>query len=164
MATLHLMCGLPCSGKTTLAKQLEHQHIAIRLTPDEWHTRLFGQDVDHSDHDARHNLVEAIMWEIAERALELNTNVILDFGFWSKQERDDFCSKAAALGATSKIHFLDVPGEELLRRLAARNAQLPDKTFAIPEEKLKQWIARFQAPTQEELESNFSDSSSSEII
>jgi predicted kinase len=34
MATLHLICGLPCSGKTTLAKQLEQQHAALRLTTD----------------------------------------------------------------------------------------------------------------------------------
>ena len=36
MATLHLMVGLPCSGKTTLAKQLEQERSALRLTPDEW--------------------------------------------------------------------------------------------------------------------------------
>ena len=36
VATLHLMVGLPCSGKTTLAKQLEQERSALRLTPDEW--------------------------------------------------------------------------------------------------------------------------------
>lgn len=159
MAILHLMCGLPCSGKTTLAKRLERQHAALRLTPDEWHTRLFGQDVDHPDHDARHNLVEAIMWEVAARVLELGTNVILDFGLWAKEERDEFRSRATVLGASSELHFLDVSEEELLKRLAARNAHLPDKTFAIPEAKLKAWIQMFQTPTKEELESHFSDSS-----
>ena len=44
MATLHLMVGLPCSGKTTLARKLEHERSALRLTPDEWQLRLFGQD------------------------------------------------------------------------------------------------------------------------
>jgi predicted kinase len=69
MATLYLMCGLPCSGKTTLAKELEHTHAALRLTPDEWHTCLFGQDVEHPEYDSRHNLIEAIMWEVATRAV-----------------------------------------------------------------------------------------------
>jgi len=32
---LHLICGLPGSGKTTLAKKLEREHTAIRLCPDE---------------------------------------------------------------------------------------------------------------------------------
>ena len=35
MATLHLMVGLPGSGKTTLAHRLETQYSALRLTVDE---------------------------------------------------------------------------------------------------------------------------------
>jgi predicted kinase len=153
MATLHLMCGLPCSGKTTLAKQLEYQHAALRLTTDEWHIHLFGKDwLADPEHDTKHNRVEAIMWEVAARVLTLGVNVILDFGLWVKEEREDFRARAAALGANSETHFVDVSEEELLKRLAVRNAQLPDKTFAIPEAKLREWIKTFQAPTAEELE------------
>ena len=36
MATLFLICGLPGAGKTTLARQLEATHAALRLCPDEW--------------------------------------------------------------------------------------------------------------------------------
>jgi predicted kinase len=46
VATLHLMAGLPCSGKTTLAQKLESERSALRLTPDEWQVRLFGQDAE----------------------------------------------------------------------------------------------------------------------
>ena len=151
MPTLHLICGLPCAGKTTLAKQLEQQHHALRLTPDEWHTRLFGQDAQEAEHDARHSLIEAMLWDVASRALTLGVNVILDFGFWGQSEREDFRTRAAQLGAGSEIHFLDVPADELLRRLAVRNAQLPSGTFAIPENSLRQWINVFQAPTADEL-------------
>jgi hypothetical protein len=35
MATLHLMCGLPGSGKTTLAERIERESNALRLSP-EW--------------------------------------------------------------------------------------------------------------------------------
>lgn len=151
MATLHLMCGLPCSGKTTLAKELEHTHAALRLTPDEWHTRLFGQDLADPAHDDRHNLIEAIMWEVAARVLSLGTNVILDFGLWAKEEREDFRARATKLGASTKVHFLTVSEEELLERLAMRNAHLPQNTFAIPEEQLKVWMQIFQPPTADEL-------------
>jgi len=40
--TLYVMVGLPGSGKTTLAKQLERRHDDLRLTPDEWMMPLFG--------------------------------------------------------------------------------------------------------------------------
>ncbi len=152
MATLHLMVGLPFSGKTTLAKELEQERSALRLTPDEWQIGLFGQDAEEPEHDARHGFIEAMLWNIASRALELGTNVILDYGFWAREEREDFRTRAKRLGASSEVHFLDVPEEELLRRLAIRNSQPSPESFHISEESMKPWIAFFQKPTPEELE------------
>src|SRR5437763_15102647 len=63
------MVGLPCSGKSTLARTLEHEHSALRLTPDEWQLRLFGQDAEAPEHNARHTLIETLQWEVASRAL-----------------------------------------------------------------------------------------------
>lgn len=157
MATLHLMVGLPCSGKTTLARQLEQQQSALRLTPDEWQIGLFGQDAHEPEHDARHSFIEAMLWKIASRALELGTNVILDYGFWAREERDDYRQRARRLGARTEIHFLDVPEAELLRRLAARNAQPSPESFYIAEESMRPWIAFFQRPTADELEGDAPD-------
>ena len=152
MATLHLMVGLPCSGKTTLAQKLEREQSALRLTTDEWHVRLFGQDVEEPEHDARHSLIEAMLWDIARRALELETNVILDFGFWAQEEREDYRSRAKRLGASSEVHFLDVSADELMRRLAVRNSRPSQTSFSIPEAMMEPWIALFQRPTPDELE------------
>jgi predicted kinase len=146
------MVRLPCSGKTTLAQKLEHELPALRLTPDEWHIRLFGQDAEEPEHDARHSLIEAILWNIASRALVLGTNVILDFGFWAREEREDFRLRAKQLGASSEVHSLDVPEDELMRRLAVRNSQLSQTSFHISEDMMKLWIAFFQKPTPDELE------------
>jgi predicted kinase len=152
VATLHLMVGLPCSGKTTLAKKLEHELSALRLTPDEWQIALFGQDAEEPEHNARHSLIEAMLWNIASRTLELGMNVILDFGFWAREEREDYRLRSKRLGASSEVHFLDVPEDELMRRLTIRNSKHSQKSFHISEESMKPWIAFFQRPTLEELE------------
>ena len=152
MATLHLMVGLPCSGKTTVAQKLEQELPALRLTVDEWHIRLFGQDAEEPEHDARHSLIEAILWNIASRALELGTNVILDYGFWAREEREDYRLRAKQLGASSEVHYLDVPADELLRRLEKRNSRPSQESFLISKEAMKPWIAFFQKPTLDELE------------
>lgn len=151
MVTLHLMVGLPCSGKTTLAQQLERERSALRLTPDEWQVRLFGQDAHEQDHDARHSAFEDLLWGVAARALELGTNVILDYGFWAREEREDYRLRAKRLAASSEVHFLDVPEEELLRRLAIRNSE-PNESFHISPESMNSWFRSFQAPEPEELE------------
>lgn len=145
------MVGLPFSGKTTLAKKLEGECSALRLTTDAWHVPLFGQDATDPEHDARHSLIESMLWGIASRALELGVNVILDFGFWAREEREEFRLRAKQLGASSEIHFLDVPKDELFRRLEKRNSQPSQETFYISAEMMKPWIEFFQKPTLDEL-------------
>jgi predicted kinase len=151
MTTLYLMIGLPCSGKTTRAKELEKELFALRLTPDELHVSLFGHDVYDPEHDKRHSLIEAQLWQIAARALALGTNVILDFGFWAKEEREDFRARAKELGARSEIVFMDVTAEELMRRTRTRNEALTNTVNYIPEEMMMAWIQFFQKPDSSEL-------------
>lgn len=148
MPTLHLICGLPLSGKSTLAKKLEIELPALRLTPDEWMHRLVGDRYD----EQKRAVVETMQWEIAERALQLGVDVILEFGFWTKKERDEFKAKAKSVGANTKLYFLNVPRNELMRRLEERNKNLPPNTFHINAADLDGWIASFEAPTEEEME------------
>lgn len=151
MATLHLMVGLPCSGKTTLAKRIEQERACLRLTPDEWIQRLFGADVRLDVLDAARDPMEALLWEVAAKVLQMGGDVILDFGFWTRAERDAFRERAAALGAGCVVHFSDVSQDELLQRLRARNAKLPPGCFRIDEERAKGWTKLFEPPTRGEL-------------
>jgi len=151
MATLFLICGLPGSGKTTLAKQMESEQHALRLTPDEWIVRLFGTNLTAPTLDWCRDPVESVQWTVAERALGLGVNVILDFGFWTRSEREGFRARAAALGARSEVHFLDVSRSVLSARIAARNAALPPYTFHVTEAQLDLWWSLFEPPTPDEL-------------
>lgn len=150
MPTLHLMVGLPCSGKTTLAKKLEHDLPALRLTPDEWMIKVVEDAYD----EPKRAIVESMLWEIAARVLAFGNDVVLDYGFWAQEERDDFRQRAAKLGANMKIHFLDVPRDELHRRLEARNAHLPADAVAIQPSDLDVWLTMFERPTDDELAQN----------
>lgn len=151
MATLFLMCGLPGSGKTTLARKVERERDALRLTPDEWIARLYGTELTPPALDWCRDPVESVQWEVAERALRLGVNVVLDFGFWSRMEREEFRARAAALGAGSEIYFLDVPRAQLSARIAARIAEPPPGTFRVTEAQLDAWWQVFEPPTADEL-------------
>jgi predicted kinase len=149
---LHLIVGLPGAGKTTLARRLEHELPALRLTPDDWIGMLYGEPLAPGQLDAVRDPVESVQWAVAERALALGLQVVLDFGFWTRDEREGFRARAAALGAGSRVHALVLPIDELLARLDRRNAALPPHTYPISREQLEMWWPLFEPPAADELE------------
>ena len=152
MATLHLMVGLPGSGKTTFAKKLAQQHNAVLFSPDDWQFKLFGNDINDPTHDENHTKIEKLMWDVAQDILKTGTDVILDFGCWAKEERDDFRKKAHKSGANFKIHFMDTPLEEIWTRLEKRNKIAGQNgIFYVKKEELELWASMFQKPTKKEL-------------
>ncbi len=147
MATLHLVCGLPGSGKSTFAAELVAEGDAVWLSPDEWMSRIVGDGYD----EHRRTLVEQVQWELAQELLRRGVSVVLDNGFWTRAERDTIRRVALTLGANTKLHFLDVPLPELERRIHERNRALPPNAFAVELAALREWSILFEAPTPDEL-------------
>jgi len=151
VATLFITCGLQAAGKTTLARRLEREQSALRLTADEWlrqlHPALSGVELE-----PLRDRVEQVQWSTAIRLLVLGCNVVLDWGLWLRQERDDYRSQARARGAGVVLCVLDTPLEERWERLSRRNACLPADTFLpITRADFEATAALFQRPTPEEL-------------
>jgi predicted kinase len=145
------MCGLPGAGKTTRAIELERSLPALRLTPDEWITRVLGPEPPQASLDAARDPFESLQWDVAARALTLGIDVILDFGFWSRTERDDVRERASALGAVTCVHFVDTPLDVLHSRLAKRVTDNVPNTFRVTPEQLNEWNRLFEPPTADEL-------------
>ncbi|MCZ0736573.1 AAA family ATPase [Phreatobacter sp. AB_2022a] len=146
MATLHLICGLPGSGKSTLARRLETAGEGIRFSPDEWLLALGSSLHDETMRER----VEQLQWALGQQLLAGGVSVILENGFWSRAERDAYRSAAAAHGATTRLHYLAAPIEELKRRVAARNRDAPSGATIDPED-LDSWAALFEPPGDEEI-------------
>ena len=141
---LIIVCGLPGSGKTTHAKQVEAKLRAVRFSPDEWMNAL---EIDLYDSQMRER-IEALQWTFAQHLLKLGQTVIIEWGTWARAERDALRTGARALGASVELHFLDTPIDVLYARIQRRNQESPP----IPLEDLGKWAEAFDRPSADEME------------
>jgi predicted kinase len=144
---LVLICGLPASGKTTLARQLAPKIRAIRLDKDHWTTSL-GRDVWDDEFRV---LLEAQLWELTQELLARGQSVILEWGHWARAERDEKRLGARALGVGVELHHLDAPLNDLIERARRRTASGEWSASPMTQAHFEQWAAIFQPPDEEEL-------------
>ena len=144
-ALLLVVVGLPGSGKTTLARRLAAQHRAVRLNPDEWMSDL---GIDLYDERFR-NRLEQRMITLAADILAGNGRVVIEFGSWSRGERDQLLALGRAADSRVELHVLEPDAEELWRRISERNG-LPGET-PIDRTTLDSAVAHWEAPDESEL-------------
>src|ERR1700720_2379295 len=134
-ARLIIVCGLPGSGKTTLAKMLESRLGAVRFSPDEWMDAL---SIDIYDEERR-GKIEALQWKVARELLALRQTVIIEWGTWGRSERDTLRGGPRALAPAVGLHCLSAPVDSLLERIQRRGQEKPP----IEREALARWFGPF---------------------
>lgn len=143
---LILFCGLPGSGKTTVARERERETGAIRFSTDEWMADL-GVDF----FDEMRNRLQGRLDDLWKELLEHGQSVILEDGTWKRDERDGIRRVAKRLDAVTEIHYFDITFAELWRRLEARNANPTYGTVPITRELLEESWHRLERPDEAEL-------------
>jgi predicted kinase len=140
---LIIVCGLPGSGKTTHARQLEDKLHALRFSPDEWMNALA---LDLYDEERREKM-EYLQWKLGQQLLSLGLTIIIEWGTWGRSERDKLRLEARALGASVELHYLTAPIDVLFERTRHRGMESPP----IERDQIVQWASIFQEPTGEEM-------------
>ena len=146
-STLTLFCGLPGSGKTRIAKQLERQTGDMRICTDDWMADLGVDLYDEPFRDA----LQIRLYVLAKELISRGVDVILEDGLWSKPERDEKRADARRLGVRTRLYVFDLSLEEQWRRLEHRNNSMQYGAVAISYEQLQKYTALFELPAQQEL-------------
>lgn len=154
MATTHLISGLPCSGKTTYALGLRTDLDAALFSLDRWLITLFGKysidEVGHEEHVRRVLACRDLIWDAASELLRRGADVILDDGFFLRENRIRVIDLSRTIGASAKIHFVDTSVGVMTARLEVRNANLPLYNFRVGPEMLRAFVGLFEVPDSQE--------------
>ncbi len=121
MAKVIMTCGKICSGKTTYAEKMRRELSAVILSVDEIMLAVFDSDAGDK-HDEYVKRIKNYLLNKSVVLIETGINVILDWGLWTKAERQYAREFYKSKNIESEIHFISISDEEWKKRIEIRNS------------------------------------------
>ena len=118
MPKIICVIGKICCGKTTYAKTLP----GIILSVDDFMLPLFGQRCEMIE--AKLGLVQDCLLQQAKQITSKGIDVIFDYGFWRRAEREKVAVFCAAHGIELQWHYIAIPEELRSERVRQRNHEI----------------------------------------
>lgn len=147
--TLYILCGLPYSGKTTVAKALVRQFGWDYVSIDIVRERLgftWKENDKVTSEDWKH-IFDTAYGDMFSK-LQNGKSVIFDSTNHDFESREKLRVYAKESGAESKVIFIDVPVEVVWQRW--RHNQEANTRSHIGKELVQWTMDHFESPTEEE--------------
>jgi len=146
---LYILCGIPFSGKTTLAKKIVEKIGFSRIDLDEVKFSLFGKDITDSQIDqSGWDSVYQEMYRQIKQALSNGETVVHDTGNFTKHERDLVKKIADELNIESTTIFVNIPKPEAYKRLL--DNRKTNIRFNVTDEDFESTVKEMEPPDQSE--------------
>lgn len=150
-AVLHFMCGKMAAGKSTLARALAHEHLAVLICEDIWLQRLFPVEITNfEDYLTYSERLKSVLALHVRDLLKQGTSVVLDFPANVPAARSWVRGIFEAAEAAHVLHFVDTPENRCLEQLHKRNREKPEGSMEMTMEQFHDITKLFQAPLPSE--------------
>lgn len=153
MAKVYLICGKLCCGKTTYSQKLCSENNAVLLSVDEMTLTVFVQSCGEK-HDEYVINAKTYLLNKSLELIDKNINVVLDWGFWTRKEREFTKEFYKSHGIDCEFHYIDISDETWKARIEQRNQTVhTDKTSAyyVDESLLAKFNSIFETPSEDEI-------------
>lgn len=155
MAKVIAVCGKICSGKSYYAKQLKEKINAVILSTDE---ATF--DLINNEQGEFYNIfAKRVNNYLVKKAVEIvkaGCNVILDWGFWTKQERREITDYFSEQGIEVEWHYIDIDDERWHQLIEKRNNKIKEgnsgSDFYLDQGLMDKLLSKFEKPSKSEID------------
>jgi predicted kinase len=155
MAKVFLICGKICSGKSYYAKTLKDKYNAVILSTDE-----VTFDLIRNEQGEFYNVfAERVNLYLRKKAVEIckvGANVILDWGFWTRNDRQSISDYFKSQGIAYEWHYLDVSDALWQRNITERNQRIAEgnggSDFFVDDGLLNKCLTMFEVPDADEMD------------
>lgn len=148
--TAILICGKICSGKSTYVNQLRRERHAAVLSCDDLTLALFDENLG-SRHEEITQKAQDYLFQRAAELLALGVNVILEWGFWTRESRGAAEEFFRNRGFETEWHYIEVSDAVWKQRIEKRNAA-KEGSYFVDEGVAKKCMALFQPPERKEID------------
>lgn len=155
MAKLLCICGKIGCGKTYYANRLKEQEHAVILSTDEvTYDLINNQQGEGYDEFARR--VNLYLRKKAVEIVNAGCTVILDWGFWTKENRKEIKRYGENNGVLVEMHYIDIDDKTWYENIEKRNHEVISGnggySFYVDEGLLNKVSSLFEIPEKEEID------------
>lgn len=155
MGSVYLICGKICSGKSFYAKALKEKHHAVILSTDEATYDLINNEQGEF-YDIFAQRVNHYLRRKAVEICQAGANVILDWGFWTKENRTGISAYFKSHGISCEWHYIDIDDDTWKRNIEERNQRIEEgnggSDFYVDEGLLNKLLSMFEIPDKDEID------------
>jgi predicted kinase len=155
MGKVILICGKICSGKSYYAKRLKERYNAVILSTDE-----VTYDLINNEQGEFYNIfAERVNLYLRKKAVEIvqaGANVILDWGFWTNENRIEISQFFKTHNVQYEWHYMDVDDEVWHKNIDERNSRILEgnggSDFYVDAGLLEKLLSMFEVPKEDEID------------
>lgn len=154
MPKIIAICGNICCSKSYYAKQIKEKENAVVLSTDEATYDL----IDNEQGELYDVFAERINKYLMKKTVEIvkaGCDVILDWGFWTKAERQETTKYFNQFGIDVELIYVGIVQLRWKQLIEERNSKIKNgnggSDFYVDEGLLNKMLSKFEDPSKDEM-------------